>query len=467
MSIVIVGIVLYIALQLGIGAWVSRKMLNEEAYLVAGRSLGYVMATMTIFATWFGSESCIGSAGVIYEEGLAGGRADPFGYALCILILGGFFAVRLWNQKLTTIGDLFRRRYGVGVEKFAVLLIVPTSVLWASAQVLAFGHILATATDIPLEITLAAAAAVVIAYTTMGGMLADAYTDLIQGIVLVVGIAILFFVVVTQHVTKEVVEVALVPERLTWFGGNDESIWATIEAWSIPILGSLFAQELIARMVSSRSAQVAKRSAIIAGIAYIGIGLMPLTLGLLGPGLVPGLDDGEQILPVLAKQHLNSFVYVIFTGALISAILSTVDSALLAASSLVSHNIVVGALKITDEKLKVRAARIVVVAFGIMAYLLAIGDQSVRDLVEMASAFGSSGVFIAVVFAFQNRFGGRISAFAALLVGVVAWAVGTWVEAPYPYIMSVAVAFAAFACAAVFEWKLAPMEQLIPEQSED
>ena len=75
MSPVVIGVLGYVAVQLGIGVWVSRRIRSEDDYLVAGRSLGYPLAIFTIFATWFGAETCIGAAGLVYEEGLA---ADAF-----------------------------------------------------------------------------------------------------------------------------------------------------------------------------------------------------------------------------------------------------------------------------------------------------------------------------------------------------------------------------------------------------
>src|SRR5687767_15173570 len=187
MNWVTFAILVYVVAQLFVGAWVSRRVRTEADYLIAGRQLGYVLATFTIFATWFGAETCIGAAGKIAEEGLWGGAADPFGYALCLFIVGAVLARPIWRMKLTTMGDLFRARFGGGVERLAVLIMVPTSILWAAAQVRAFGQVLAAAGEWQIFTTTTIAAAVVIAYTVFGGLLADAWTDLIQGIVLALG----------------------------------------------------------------------------------------------------------------------------------------------------------------------------------------------------------------------------------------------------------------------------------------
>ena len=436
MNLLLAGILAYVMMQLAIGAAVSRRNRSEVDYLLAGRRLGFPMVMMTVFATWFGAETCIGASGAIYAEGLAGSRADPFGYALCILLLGGVFAAALWRRKLTTIADLFRNTYGPGVEKLAVLLMAPTSLLWAAAQIRAFGQVLSASSGWSVSIAITVAAVVVILYTVMGGLLADAVTDFVQGLVLIAGLVLLCVAIWWSGFTPETLEAAFAPERLR-LAAEGEPWYARIEAWSIPIFGSLFAQELVARTLAARSPAIARNGALAAGGLYLMVGLMPVTLGLLGPALLPGLEDPEQLLPLLAQQYLHPLLYIVFAGALISAILSTVDSALLAAASLVSHNLAVPVLGITDERHKVRIARALVVVLGFCAFVMAQYAGGVYDLVEEASAFGSAGLFVVVVFGMCTRIGGTWSATVSLLAGIGAYVLFGYVLAgDYPFVIS-------------------------------
>ena len=135
MQPVLVGIAVYLLVQLAVGVAVSRRIATESDYLIAGRRLGVGLAAFSIFATWFGAETVVGAAGAIYSDGLSGGSADPFGYGLCLIVLGIAIAAPLWRRRYTTFGDLFRDRFGLGVERLAVLLMVPTSVIWAAAQI--------------------------------------------------------------------------------------------------------------------------------------------------------------------------------------------------------------------------------------------------------------------------------------------------------------------------------------------
>jgi Na+/proline symporter len=89
MTPTLVAVICYLVLQLGIGVWVSRRINSEADYLVAGRQLGLSLATFSVFATWFGAETIVGSAGTTLREGVSGASAEPFGYGLCLIDGGG------------------------------------------------------------------------------------------------------------------------------------------------------------------------------------------------------------------------------------------------------------------------------------------------------------------------------------------------------------------------------------------
>jgi SSS family solute:Na+ symporter len=442
MKPVFLGVLGYVVVQLAIGLWVSRRIRTEDDYLLAGRSLGYVRAVFTIFATWFGAETCVGAAGQAYENGVAGTTADPFGYAGCILLMAGVFAVPLYRRGITTIADLFAERFGRTAERIAVLLLVPTSLLWAAAQIRAFGQVLGATSGWELDVTLTLATAVVLIYTSAGGFAADVWTDLVQGAALILGLAVLAVAAVTSG---DAMALESLPAASLSFASPDESVWDVVEKWAVPILGSVIAQELIARILAARSAVVARRSAFLAGAAYLAVGLVPLGIGLIASQTLPGLADPEHVLVAYAERHLGTFWLVIFAGALVSAILSTVDSCLLVAGSLVAHNVVLPAMPRLDERQKIRMNRVAVFLLGLVAYVLALRAEGVYALVEGASALGSAGVFVCVVFGLFTGLGGAASACSALLVGALVY-VGASVgfEAAHPYTLSLAASLVAY-----------------------
>ena len=156
--------------------------------------------------------------------------------------------------------------------------------------------------------------------------------------------------------------------------------------------------------------------------------------------------------PTPAQKYLPTFCYVLFAGALVSAILSTVDSALLAASSLISHNFIVSLRPGMSDRRKLLLARSGVVVFGVVAYGLALGANSVFELVQQANGVGSAGIFVVLVFGLFSKFGGPRAGLATLTAGLGVWAYGTYVgKWEYPYLVSLASALAADVGVGAFE----------------
>jgi Na+/proline symporter len=441
-------------LQFGIGLWVARRIRTESDYLLGGRSLGSWLAVFSIFATWFGAETVVGSGGTTYREGVSLASAEPFGYGLCLILMGLVFAGPLWRRQLTTLADLFRTRYSVPVERFAAAILIPGSLLWAAAQIRAFGHVLTTASGLGGATAVTLAALVCILYTAAGGLLADAMTDLIQGTLLALGLVVLFVAVLVHlgGIDGALAAVAASP-RVVAPGAGHASLFETLEAWAIPVCGSVVATELVARVIATRTPQIARRSSLVAGVMYVLIGAIPVFIAVTAAGLVPPPDlaDAEQFLPAVAQRLLPGVAYAIFAGALISAILSTVDSTLLVSSGLLSHNLIGPLCGVRDERTKVLLARAGVAGFGIVAYVLALHSAGVYALVEQASAFASAGILVIVCFGLFTEWGGARAAFATLAAGLLSYLGGAIAGLPYPFLTSLAASLAVYIMGAAAE----------------
>jgi Na+/proline symporter len=176
-----------------------------------------------------------------------------------------------------------------------------------------------------------------------------------------------------------------------------------------------------------------------------------VVLGAIGHSTLPGIDP-EQVLAALARRHLPSVGQTVFVGALVSAILSTVDSALLVCGSLVSHNLAGLLTRHATERRKVMFARFSVVTLGGCAYLLGRSAESVHELVKQASAFGSAGVCVVGTFALFSLRGGPRAAYAALVAGAFSWVYAAYLsETQAAFLCSLACALAAYLIVAALE----------------
>lgn len=308
----------------------------------------------------------MGSSAAVYRQGISGSRADPFGFSLCLLLMGLLLAGKLRRGNYLTLADYYRERYGAFVEKFAVWIMIPSSLIWGAAQIRAFGQVISSTTPLPAGPAISVAALFVLVYTLLGGLLGDIYIDFIQGIFIIIGLSVLLFVCLQSLGSWRELLSGMEPARLSLIGPG-EALMARIDRWMVPVLGSLVTQELISRILAAKSVRVARRASFIACGIYLALGSIPVFLGLFGPFLFPGIADSEQFLIRLADRFLPNLLFVVFSGALISAIISTVDSILLAISALVSHNLIVPLFRVKSERARVLSARLVVLASGVLA----------------------------------------------------------------------------------------------------
>ena len=442
MNTVLYCILVYILLQLVIAFWFSRKNRNEADYLLAGRSLGPWMATFSVFATWFGAETCIGAAGEAYSQGMAGVLSDPFGYTAGIVLMGVFFAAALWKRGLMTLADLFRQRYGIGVERLASIIMIPSSVMWAAAQIRAFGQVLASASELGIFAAITLAAVVVIAYTAVGGMWADAVTDLLQGIVLIAGVLVLGAVFIQLGGLHTLA--TLPPDRTSFLSGRS---WLNaVDTFAVPVFSTIAAQELASRVLAMRGPGLARVATIGAGFMYLLIGAVPVMVGLGASAYIGSGANAEQVLALFAQKYLTLPLYILFLGALVSAILSTLSGALLVAGSLAAHNLLAPLAPRLSDAAKLKANRIAVILFGLVAYGIALASESVYALVQESSGLGSAGILVVMLFALWSaKTGGAPSAYAALIAGTLTFIAAThlW-QWDYAYLASLAAALLAY-----------------------
>ena len=409
---------------------------------------------VSLFATWFGGETVMGASAAIAGQGLAGARAEPVGYALCLAASALLVAGALRAKGYMTLADFFRDRFGARAEVAAALVSIPTSVIWAAAQLIALSALMSAVTDLPVTTTLISAGALVIAYTLLGGLLGDVITDVLQSLVVLAGLIILFVLLIGRAGGVEAALSGIRPDQLVLVPSGESWI-ERIDAFAIPILGSIVAQEMIARFLGAKTAKTAVHGGLMAGGLYLVVGVFPLAFGLIGAsaGFDPGA--GDLYLPLMAAELLPSALFVVFIGALFSAVLSTVDSALLAVSGLAAENLYARVRRNADAGEKLIAARALTVIAGLAALAVAFSGETIYALVELASALGSAGLLVSLMIGLHTRFGGEWSALAALAAGLVTIWLADWVLViPGGFLLSVAAAALAYGLAGFVQLQL-------------
>ena len=383
----------YIILSIGIGLYVATRVHNTRDFAVAGRCLPLPVVTATVFATWFGAEAVFGVSATFVNEGLNGVVADPFGASLCLIIAGIFYGTKLYRLNVLTLGDFFRMRFNRTVEILTTICIVASYLGWVSAQIKALGLVFNVVTDGAVSQTagMVLGAAVVLTYTTFGGMLSVAILDFIQMGVVMGGLLFIAYIVSGKTGgVSTVIAHAAAAGKFEFLPRGGMSEWlAFLGAWITMMLGSIPQQDVFQRVTSAKSAKIAIYGSTLGGGIYFMFTFVPMFIAysatLIDPDLFTGLihSDPQRVLPTLVLQHTPVFAQAIFFGAVISAIMSCSSATLLAPSVAFSENIVLGFLPNISDYVFLRIMRITIVCFTAVVLVFALtSNTSIFKMVE-------------------------------------------------------------------------------------
>lgn len=441
----IVFVVLYLLGTLGIGVWAGTRVKNTSDFAVAGRSLPLIMVVTTTFATWFGAETVMGLPAKFVQGGLNAVVEDPFGAGLCLVLVGAFFAAKLYQKNLLTIGDFYRQRYGKGVEIFCSLAIILSYLGWVAAQVTALGLVFNILTDGAMspQTGMIVGLLAVLVYVVIGGFLAVAWTDFIQMIVLVIGLGVIaVFAADLAGGTEKVLDLAknrdlgrFLPEpsftQLAMFIGSGLTM----------MLGSIPQQDVFQRVMSAKDAKTAQRGAMIGGFSYIAFAFVPMFIVLAAVGVMGdkalelAQNDYQRVLPSFVMGHMPLIMQILFFGALLSAIKSTSSATLLAPTTSFVENILKQIRPQMSDKQQLVAMRVtlVVFAFAVLAYAIALQGTPIYDLVSAAYQVTLVAAFVPLVFGLYWSRATTQGAIFSIFAGIAVWVaffpqITTWGE---------------------------------------
>lgn len=435
----LISIIVYLILTILVGVWASRRVKTSGDFMLAGRSLPLVLSSAALFATWFGSETVFGASSEFLKGGLYSVIEDPFGAALCLLLFGMFFARKLYNMNLLTLGDFFKIRYGKKTELVASVFLAPPYVGYIAAQLVAMGLILNVVIGLAVWQGVVISAIVVTIYTYVGGMWAISITDFIQSIIIIVGLAVLAVVLADKAGGFNAVIQNVPQENFKFFPDlNAREIVSYVAAWSVLGLGSIPSQDVFQRSMSSGSARTAVWSSYIAAFLYLTIAMLPLFISLCIKHLYPGevLGDTQLTLPNMVLLHTPMPVQILFFGSLLSAIMSTTSSAILAPAAIVSKNLVKPLIghRFSDKQLLL-VTRISVLIFSAIATLMACLRSNIYELVSESSILSLVSLFIPLTFGLYWKRATSAGAFLSMVLGMITWIIFEVYETEWPSLL--------------------------------
>jgi SSS family transporter len=423
--VLLFSIVIYIILTLLIGVYASRFVKTASDFAVAGKRLPLFLSATTLFATWFGAETILGATAEFVEKGVLGIIEEPFGAGLCLILVGAFFAKRLYQMDMLTFGDFFRHRFGKSVELVSSVLMFLSFLGWTAAQFVAWGLMLSVITGIDTQYGILIGAIIILIYTDIGGMWAVSLTDFIQTIVIVLGLLFLAVDLLAEAGGWSQV-IGNTPEGFFDFlpEPNFGAISSYASEWMAIGLGSIASQDVLQRIMAAKSAKIAVRASYIGGFMYLTIAILPLFIGLCAKELAPELlgGDMQKILPSVVMKHTNVFVQIMFFGALLSAIMSTASGTLLAPATVLAENLIKPYLKkqLTDQQL-LRLFRLCVLVFACISLGVASVKGNVYTLASYASIVNLVCLFIPLLAGMFWKRATSAGAMLSMIGGLSIW----------------------------------------------
>lgn len=425
-------IILYLLISIGIGLYAATRVKSTADYAVAGRSLPLYIVIATTFATWFGSETVLGVSAKFVQGGLGSVVEDPIGASMCLVLVGLFFAYKLYRMNLLTIGDYYRRRYGKVVEVVCSLIILVSYLGWVAAQITALGFVFSELSQgaISLQIGMVIGTGIVLFYTLFGGMWSVALTDFFQMIVIVVGLVFIAFMagqmaggadkVVAFAASKDMFRV--LPEP------NLHDMVFFFAAAITMMLGSIPQQDVFQRVMSSKDERTARLGPVIGGLGYLAFAFVPMFIVTAAMIVMPEEtatllgEDSQRVLPQFILQKMPPMAQVFFFGALLSAIMSTASATLLAPSTTFVENILKNIVPMSDQR-ELLYMRLTVVVFTacVLLYALLMEGTPIYEMVSGAYQVTLVGAFIPLVFGLYWKRATTQGAVASIVFGIATW----------------------------------------------
>jgi SSS family transporter len=426
-------VVLYLLVSIVIGLVAATRVRNTADYAIAGRSLPLAIIIATTFATWFGSETVLGIPAKFVDGGLGKTVEDPFGAGLCLVLVGMFFARKLYKMDLLTIGDFYRKRYGKLVEILSSIVILISYLGWVAAQITALGLVFNLLSGDAISVTqgMVLGTAVVLVYTLFGGMWSVAFTDFLQMIIIVIGLALIaWFAADLAGGAGKVVEYAASRDMFNFFPEASLNAWLFwIGAAMTIMIGSIPQQDVFQRVMSAKDADTAVKGPIIGGLSYLLFAGVPMFIGLSAFLVMPDVantllkDDAQKILPTLVMERMPVWLQVCFFGALLAAIMSTASATLLAPSTTFVENVLKNFTGSMSDRHALRAMRVTLGIFAliVLAYSIIMQGTPIYDLVSMAYQFPVVAAFWPLVCGLYWKRSTRQGALWSIVLGMATW----------------------------------------------
>jgi len=414
-------LLIYSAGLVGLGLWIGRRVRGTSDFFVAGRRLGPGLLFSTMLAANIGAGSTVGAAGLGYRDGLAGwwwvGSAG-----IGSVLLAAWIGPRIWREAkqhdLRTVGDYLERRYSPGVRAAIAAMLWLGTLAILAAQLIAGASILRAILGLPMWAGSVISGVVMTGYFAAGGLLTSAWVNLVQLVVLLVGLLMALPMVMGQvdgWAGLRAASLAVSPDQLDfWHHGASGVVY-------LAMLGPAFivSPGLLQKIYGARDARTVRIGVGANAAVLLVFAFVPVLLGMVARARHPGLSTIDLALPTLLVQDLPAAAGALGLAALFSAEVSSADAILFMLSTSLSQDLYRRFVRpeATDAEV-LKVARGAAIAGGSLGVLLAIVSGTIIGTLSIFYTLLSVSLFVPILAGLYLRRAGTPEAAAAIGVGV-------------------------------------------------
>jgi len=396
----LIVIALYFAAMIAIGLVSRRRAQGADNFFVAGRSGTSLFITGSLLATIVGGSATVGMAGLGFSRGLTGMWWLLVG-SVGLIVLGVFWAGKVREFGLYTLPELVEKQYDKRISLAASILIVVSWLGVIAGQIVASGTILSVLGLGSPVMWMVIFSAVFIGYTLLGGQYAVIRTDVFQIGIIFVGIFTGLGLVMYRLGGWGGLQMSLAPERFSFpvspqFGGYELAALLLLVG-----LTYVVGPDMYSRLFCARDAKTARNSVFWAAVLIIPFALAITLIGMGASALFPQIAP-EQAFPTVINEVLPPIVGAIVLAALLGAVMSSADTCLMTASTILSVDIV-GRFKPSLKPEQILSiSRWGIVGLGLLSLLLALLLKGVISALLFAYTVYTSGLILPVLAGFYK-----------------------------------------------------------------
>ena len=418
---------LYLVFVIGLGLRLAKTHENAEQYFLAGRSMLWPIVGISLFASNISSTTLVGLSGDAYATGISVYNYEWMA-AVVLVFFAVFFLPIYLRSKVYTMPEFLERRYDARSRYyFAVITLIGNIIIDTAGSLFAGGLVLKLVfPSIPMWQTIAVLALLAGVYTIAGGLKAVMYTDAVQTIAILIGAIIITVLAFDKVGDWNTVTVITPPEMLSLVGPIDDPAmpWLGL-LLGVPLLGFYFwctNQFMVQRVLSAKSIDHGRWGVLFAALLKLPVLFIMVFPGTMARALYPALERPDLVFPTLMFDLLPIGILGLVFAGLISALMSSIDSTLNSASTLVTMDFVAKLRPDYSGERLMWVGRIVTFIFMVLAAAWApqiAGFESLFKYLQLALSYVAPPIVaVFLLGVFWPRANGH-GAFASLIIGLV------------------------------------------------